>query len=299
MQYRRHLLLPCLFCFATLALGPALAQETPPPPNEPPPAEEELPLWELGVGAGALHIPDYPAASQHRIRGIALPYAVYRGEIFRLGDGQAARAVAAESERFELSLSFDAAFDASSEDNRAREGMPDLDYMFEVGPQLIINLGDYKFADGGYSDLKLALQARGVFSTDFTRLDDRGKVFEPMLRYRHYGLVWPEFDLSISLRPVWADRRLHAYFYEVRDEFVTEERPSYHAESGYFGTHLNFYGSWHVTDRFEVFGGVQTLTHNGSANTDSPLYRRNFNASVGIGFIWKVLESERTVTRPN
>lgn len=276
----------------------AQAQATPPAPAEPPPSdslEAEVPLWELGFGAGMLDIPDYPAASQRRVRAIALPYAIYRGEIFRIGDGQAARAVAAESDRFELSMSFDAAFDASSEDNRARDGMPDLDYMFEAGPQLIINLGDYRFADGGYSDLKLSLQARGVFSTDFTRLDDRGKVLEPMLRYRHYGLLSPQFDLTVSLRPVWADRRLHAYFYDVPEAFATEEREAFRAESGYFGTHLNFYGTWHMTDKFQLFGGIQTLTHNRAANTDSPLFRRNFNPSFGLGFIWSVLESERTV----
>src|SRR5690606_1948748 len=49
------------------------------------------PLWELGFGAGALHAPDYPGSSEKHLRGLALPYVVYRGDIFRLGDGQTAR----------------------------------------------------------------------------------------------------------------------------------------------------------------------------------------------------------------
>ncbi len=284
-----YLIRTCLLLLISL---PAIsnAQTT---PSEPP--GEQVPLWELGFGAGALHIPDYPSASQSRVRAIALPYAIYRGEIFRLGDGQAARAVAAESSWYELSMSFDAAFDASSEDNRARQGMDDLDFLFEAGPQLIFKLADYHFEDGGRSDLRLQLQARGVFSTDFTGIDHRGHVFEPMLRYRHYGLLTNAFDLTVSLRPVWADRKLHGYFYDVGPAFVTPDRPDYRASSGYFGTHLNFYGTWHISEAFQIFGGVQTMNHNGAANTDSPLFRENFTTSVGLGFIWKVLESRRMV----
>ena len=63
------------------------------------PPLEELPLWELGVGAGALYTPDYPSSAEHHTRAIALPYVVYRGDVLRVGDGQAARAVAAESSR--------------------------------------------------------------------------------------------------------------------------------------------------------------------------------------------------------
>lgn len=287
MQYAlRSVLLLLVMKLPTLAH----AQTTPSVP-----AGEEVPLWELGFGAGALHIPDYPASSQNRVRGIALPYAIYRGEVLRLGDGQAARAVAAESPWYELSMSFDAAFDANSDNNRARQGMPDLDFMFEAGPQVIFKLGDYRFENGGRSDLRLQLQTRGVFSTDFTGIAHRGMVFEPMLRYRHYGLLSPKFDLTVSFRPVWADRKLHGYFYDVDPVFATGERMEYRAGSGYFGTHLNFYGTWHFSEKFQLFGGIQTMNHNGAANTSSPLFRQHFTTSVGLGFIWKVLESRRTV----
>jgi len=259
---------------------------------------QEVPLWELGFGVGSLHVPDYPAASQSRLRAIALPYAIYRGDILRLGDGQAARAVAAESNLFELSMSFDAAFDATSDNNRLRQDMPDLDFLFEAGPQLVLKLGDYNFADGGHSELRLSLQARGVFSTDFTGIDDRGYVLEPMLRYRHFSLIWPQLDVTVSVRPVWANRRLHGYFYDVKDAFVTDERAAYQAQQGYFGTHLNFYAAWRFTDKFQIFGGVQTMNHAGAANTDSPLHDNRFTTALGIGFIWSVLESRRTVIRP-
>ena len=122
-------------------------------------AELEKPLWELGVGAGALLQPQYPSSSEHQTRGLALPYVVYRGEVLRIGDGQSARAVAAENSRYELSMSFAAAFDADSEGNELRRGMDDLDFIFEAGPQLVFKLGNYTYSDTSRSELQLATTA--------------------------------------------------------------------------------------------------------------------------------------------
>lgn len=262
------------------------------------PPMEELPLWELGFGAGALYTPDYPSSSERRTRAIALPYVVYRGDVFRIGDGQTARAVAVESSRFELSLSFDAAFDARSDRNELREGMPDLDFLFEMGPQLRLKLGRYEFTDNGYGELDLALQARAAFSTDFKSVDHQGYVAEPVLRYRHWGLLWPQLETSASLRPIWADRQLHEFFYGVAAEFVTAERPLYRAEAGYFGTQLSLFARWNFTDRFQVFGGTQIISHQGAANRDSPLFEKDYTVNFGGGFIWSVFDSKRTVLRP-
>jgi len=261
------------------------------------PPLEELPLWELGFGAGVLHTPDYPSSSESRTRAIALPYMVYRGDVLRMGDGQAARAVAAESSRFELSMSFDAAFDARSDRNDLREGMPDLDFLFEVGPQLRLKLGSYEFNDKGYGELDLALQARAVFSTDFSGIDHQGYVAEPMLRYRHWGLLWPELETNFSLRPIWADRQLHDFFYGVAAEFVTDDRPAYEASDGYFGTQLSLFARWNFTDRFQVFGGTQIISHQDAANRESPLFEKDYTINFGGGFIWSVFDSKRTVMR--
>jgi len=258
----------------------------------------EKPLWELGFGAGAfIAQPMYPSSSETQTRALGLPYMVYRGEVLRIGDGQSARAVASENEFYEISLSFDAAFDADSEGNQLRQGMPDLDFIFEVGPQIIFKLGNYNFADNGRSELRLALQGRAAFSTDFSRVDQRGYVFEPMLRYRHYGLFHPSLEATISLRPIWATRDLHAYFFDVESQHQTTDRALYRASSGYFGTRLNFSGTWHINDKARIFTGIQTNWHHGSANRNSPLYEDDFTVGFAAGFIWAFKESRRTVMR--
>lgn len=256
---------------------------------------DEKPLWELGFGAGALHAPDYPASSQRRLRGLALPYIIYRGEVFRMGDGQTARAVAFENERLQLDLSVAAAFNAVSADNAERAGMPDLDYMVQLGPQLTVKLREFQFARNGSGELKLALQARAVLSSDLRRIDHRGYVFEPMLQYRQYGLLSPDFDLTVSVKPLWASADLHAYFYDVEPRFARAGRSAFRSKQGYFGTGVNFYGSFRFTEKANLFFGLQTTFHQGAVNTHSPLFQERFTVGMGAGFIWKLWASERRV----
>jgi MipA family protein len=258
----------------------------------------EKPLWELGFGAGLLVQPHYPSSSETQVRGLGLPYIVYRGDVLRIGDGQSARAVAAESNLYELSMSFDAAFDADSEGNTLRQGMSDLDFVFEIGPQLMFLLGDYTFSDTSRSELQFSLQARAAFSTDFGRVNHRGYVFEPMLRYRHYGLFRPDFEATVSIRPVWATRDLHAYFFDVESAFATATRPEYKASRGYYGTGVNFYGTWHINKKARLFLGLQTSWLQGAQSSGSPLFERKFTTGFGAGLIWSFIESKRTVLRP-
>lgn len=253
------------------------------------------PLWELGLGAGALYSPDYPSSSQKHVRAIALPYVVYRGDILRIGDGQAVRAVAFENDRIELDMSFAAAFDADSEDNELRSGMPDLDYMFQIGPQMKIAVADFIFDDESLGELTLALQARGVFSTDLGSLDHHGYVFEPMLQYKHTGFLSPKLDMTISLKPQWTTSQLHEYFFDVKSDYVTADRSQYSSDSGYFGTGLNVYASYRINEKLRGFIGVQSTSHHGAANERSPLYEKDFTVGFGAGFILKLFESKRTV----
>ena len=96
---------------------------------------ERRPLLEAGVFGGGGWIPDYPAAGQNHLRGLALPYVLYRGEVLR-SDDRGVRGRFYRKDDLEFSLSFGGALGARSRDNRAREGMPNLDYLGEVGPAL-------------------------------------------------------------------------------------------------------------------------------------------------------------------
>jgi hypothetical protein len=161
--------------------------------------DEAQPLWEFGVGGGAGEVANYPASSERNFIALAAPYLVYRGDIFRLGGGGGIRAVVVEESDFEVDLSFGGAFSADSEDNSARDGMPELDFLFEVGPQFIYKVKDYSFDGGGNARLNARLQTRAVFSTDFGRLDQRGYVIEPTLSYQQRGVLFGKTVLTSRL----------------------------------------------------------------------------------------------------
>ena len=45
---------------------------------------EELPLWELGVGAAGISFPDYRGSSRQRGYVLPVPAFAYRGEVFQV-----------------------------------------------------------------------------------------------------------------------------------------------------------------------------------------------------------------------
>ena len=271
-------------CAACLAA--ALAAPLPAPAFAQGAEREAQPLWEAGVGGGALYAPDYPASDEHGLNGLALPYLVYRGDIFRLGDDSIVKGVLMVTERFEFDVSFDASFDADSDGNDARRGMPDLDFLGEAGPRLTVDLGQYR--QGG---LQLALPVRAVFSTDFSDLDHRGFLFNPELSYRRAGF-FDGMHMSVELGATFATERLQDYFYQVDARFANAARPAFDADGGYMGSELDVGFSFRLQQRLRLFTGAQAAYRGGAANEDSPLYRDDLTISFGAGFVWSLYESD-------
>ena len=44
---------------------------------------EEEPLWEAGLGVGALSFPDYRGSDERQLYPVPVPYFVYRGDFFK------------------------------------------------------------------------------------------------------------------------------------------------------------------------------------------------------------------------
>ena len=114
------------------------------------------PLWELGFGAGGGWIPDYPAAGENSFKGLPFPFVVYRGKIFRVGDRRGILSGRfLNTDKYEFDISVQGAFPVDSDDNEARRGMPDLDWLVGIGPQLKLKL----INNPGKNRLTLNLQA--------------------------------------------------------------------------------------------------------------------------------------------
>jgi outer membrane scaffolding protein for murein synthesis (MipA/OmpV family) len=173
--------------------------------------------------------------------------------------------------------------------------MPDLDFIFEIGPQLRLQLSKFEFEKHGKGQLFLNLQARGVLSTDFSGVVSRGYVFQPELSYRQRGWLSEKTSLSVTVSPTWATEKLHDYFYQVDSNFVTDQRRAYDAKGGYLGTNLSVGVSFNATENIRVFTFGRASLHSGSANEDSPLFRQTSTFAFGVGMVWRFWESEERV----
>ncbi len=252
---------------------------------------ERKPLVELGLAGGAGYIPDYPAAGQNHFNGIALPFPIYRGDFIRSDSKGLLRGRIIHSQNFELDVSLSGSLDADSDDNDARRGMPDLDYMAEVGPRI-----QWTFARAArWARMDLELPFRAVFSTDFSSVEHRGFLFEPQLAYQHENFLDAGTKLKLGLSTILADEDLQDYFYQVDVPFVTAVRPAYDGQAGYLGSRLRLLLLHPMSKRLRLFVAGELHSHHGAANENSPLYQEAFTYGAGTGLIWSFYQSDRGV----
>ena len=256
------------------------------------------PLWEIGVGAFGLVAPDYPASGETSFNGLALPYGIYRGDVLRVDDEDGARVVPLQTQRYEFSVSAGAAFGARSDGRGVREGMPDLDFLVELGPQVIFR-GPAFGPAARRGRLDFALQARVVASLDVDSgsASYRGLVFEPEVTARWPDALGPGTELRASVGPVFATEALQSYFYGVAPRFARADRPAYDAQAGYLGTDVVVSLSTELTPRITAFGGVGAASHAGAANSGSPLFERELTGAAFFGVAVILTESRRRVQR--
>lgn len=275
MRLRSWLARTALALLASLLPALASAQSTPRgPDNEDAPG---APRWEAGLAAGGGYLSDYPGADQSHLRGIVVPVLFYRGPILRI-DQSGIRGRFLNTPDLELELTATAAFDARSND--ARAGMPDLDYLFGVGPQLV-----YKGLHG-FGAPALHLKLRALMSTDLHRVDERGFSIDPELRWRLRPLAGSPGVLTVSLESTFASRGLTKYFYEVAPGQATAARPAYAARAGYLGSEATLTWSRQLSPGLRWFVSARGQSFHGAANAASPLLRSQFNFGAGAGLVW-------------
>ena len=256
------------------------------------PSNGTKPLWEVGIGAFAGRLPDYPAAGQSTYRALAVPYVVYRGDFWRVGGEENRGAVSGrfvKNEKFEFDVTLSAAFPVDSADNNARRDMPDLDFLFGIGPQLIFKL----INEPGRRKLDLNLQARAVYATDFSSLSHQGYVFNPKLSYTREHVSTLDLNVFTSAGPLFATEELMDYFYAVKPEFATPQRPAFDADAGYLGSEITLGISKRFNNRFRAVLGSRLGIYSGATNRDSPLFKDELNLGAFAAFVWVFAQSER------
>ena len=242
------------------------------------------PLWELGIGAAAMQLPDYAGSDVSHGYLLPLPFVVYRGRWLR-ADREGARAVLIDTPTWGLNLSAHASAPVRSRDNPARLGMANLPATLEIGPKLTTQL--WKAADGS-AELHANLPLRAVIGLT-RRAPMLGAVLTPTLNLDLPQLAGG-WDLGLQVGPKWGSQRLHDHYHAVSAADATATRPAYTARGGYAG--------WQalaaVSQRFDRMWVGAFVSHDrldGAVFADSPLVRQRHGVSAGVAMVWVLARS--------
>ncbi len=247
----------------------------------------QRPLWELGLGVAGLRLPDYRGSDQYRGYLLPLPYIVYRGTFLK-ADRDGARALLVDTQRLKVDVSVAASTPTRSRDNEARQGMPNLPAVGEIGPNLSYTIAGS--LNRWRLDVRLPLRAAVTLqrSPEFI-----GTTFSPHLNLDMGGLGGG-WNLGMLTGPLFADRKYHEHFYGVDAAYATATRPEYHARGGYAGwqalaaTSRRFDNMW-------VGGFIRYDSLRGATFEDSPLARSRSALTMGFGVSWILATSSELV----
>ncbi|MGB0495806.1 MAG: MipA/OmpV family protein, partial [Kangiellaceae bacterium] len=234
--------------------------------------------WEFGFGVGGLNVAHYVGAKDSRKIVLPIPYVKYQGDFLK-ADRQGVRGVFWNSEKAEINMSFAISLPVESKDNRARIGMPDLDFGIEFGPAF-----DYKIYESknGTQSLTFKWPIRAAFELDKTSISHYGWVTSPRVTFQKNFTNW-KWSSYFSLE--YADKEYQSYFYDVEAAYVTNTRGFYQSKAGLLdfsvGTRLSRRdGQW-------FYGGfINYVDLSTAKNLESPLVKTDHNVNLGAFLIW-------------
>lgn len=256
------------------------------------------PLWEWSLAAFSRYGNIYPGSGDTQFNIVPLPIPRYRGRFLSLGEetDSPIRGRIFRRDRIKLDIDFDINFGADNEDIPIRDGMPELDFVLEVGPELSLQFIDHE-PSNWRAFLNLPLRA----AITWPGLDPRwqGVVFAPEIRIRKSLRDDRKDELSYLVSASFASSDYMEYFYGVQPEFAVPGRAAFDAKGGYIGTELGMTYRRQLASRYEIVTGMRIGFHQGAKNRNSPLFQDDISGSVFVAFLWKFWESKRRVPVPD
>lgn len=239
---------------------------------------------ELGGGVFMADIPHYLGADQSEQYILPVPYIRYQSDELDV-DRNSFTGYLWQADNLHLDISAGVSLAVDSKDNRAREGMDDLDWVFELGPSLnYYFLGSPRTATQFY----LGLFTRKAMATDFSSVTNVGWRYGPSIYFETPLIARDEYELSTSIRANanFADDRYLNYYYGIAQVNSSEVRSEFSSSSGYSGADLSV--GLNLDSKKYWLGGFIKYHHLAdSKQQHSPLVKQNSNVSFGFGAAWK------------
>lgn len=240
-------------------------------------------IFEIGVGAFALHVPEYAGAKDYRQHIVPLPYVYYQDKHIKV-DRDGLLSSLWQTQRLYVDFSVSAQLPVNSDDVAIRSGMPDIDWTFQLGGAIKYYLSGTPSAD---NKLFTELFTRKAIMTDFSSLSDAGWQYGTALHAQHTLVAVNQGQLTWQNRLTvnFASETYQDVYYQVDKQYQLADRPAFDAKSGYLGTSLSS-GLVYRKEQWWLAGFVLYRHIGGSKNENSPLVQQKENVSVGLGLAW-------------
>jgi len=255
------------------------------------------PRFEAGVAAAGVQVPAYPSSSVTSKRNFFSPWFIYRSEKLQVKDG-GVNLTAYESDKLTVDLGVGVSLNADTSITPLRNGMPDIDYLLELGPRFDVSLLD-ETNDSIRRRLNWTTALRLAMSTDGKRVDFRGPVLNTQLRYRMGGFFNNKISFNTSVESTWLGNELMDYFFAVEPEYQTPVRPEFNASGGFLGVSLSAGINYRPTTEISTYFGFDISSLDGSKNEDSPLFEQETNTRMILAFSWRLYKSKGLVLGPD
>ena len=186
--------------------------------------DKQPPVWDFGLGVGAVSFDDYRGADTTHVYVLPVPYLYYRGNFLK-ADRNGIRGKLFRQDWIELNISAGATTPVRR--NATRAGMPDLTLHRgdrSVGRSASVQIG------GRAHQVRCALAAarpHSRFKPDRIR-SARSSRRNAAIDIKDV-LGFQGWYFGALAGPLFADHRYHDYFYTVAPQFATPERPAYKA----------------------------------------------------------------------
>ncbi len=226
---------------------------------------------EIGTGLTTLTYPDYIGSKSYKNIVLPLPYIDYRSEYLYVDKGGINRKLF-DNKNLTLDLSVTGSLPVNSEANDLREGMPDLNFTFEVGPKLSYRIYSHKTLQ-----IYLDLAVRSVFETDLRMLDTQGFLTTTELKFE---LEFEKVEIIFKSGFEYGDKKYHNYFYGVTPEYETSTRNEYKARAGY-NKYKNKISATYRDGKWWYGAFVSHLYIRGAVYEDSPLVETDYAFFMG------------------
>lgn len=235
--------------------------------------------FNFGLGMVGLNLHHYRGADQSSDYYLPIPYFEYYGKSLEV-EPSFFRVIFYRKSFFKIQLSVNGGLKVESGKNNARQGMPQLDYTYELGAVF-----QFEMANFGRSQLQFEFPVRRAFKTDFKDSKAIGTVYATYLNYRLSPVNWDSFSLEICAGALFADQNYHDYYYTVSSEYATQLRPAYKAKGGYAGKTVLVMTRL-ALGHFVLFPFIRYDDLQNAAFEDGPLVKRNNYLIFGSGLYY-------------